>query len=59
MQMVHPTNHGMEGIKDRLVQQDVYVWRIDAKFQNGTEWIGMIYPGEGQYKKVGTITVVK
>jgi PKD repeat protein len=45
--------------KGQLVQQDVYVWRIDAKFQNGTEWIGMIYPDEGQYKKVGTITVVK
>lgn len=45
--------------KGQLVQQDVYVWRIDARFLNGTEWIGMIYPGEGQYKKVGTITVVK
>ncbi len=45
--------------KGQMVQQDVYVWRIDAKFQNGTEWIGMLYPGEGQYKKVGTITVVK
>lgn len=45
--------------KGQMVQQDVYVWRIEAKFQNGTEWIGMIYPGEGQYKKVGTITVVK
>lgn len=45
--------------KGQLVQQDVYVWRIDARFMNGTEWIGMIYPGEGQYKKVGTITVVK
>lgn len=45
--------------KGQIVQQDVYVWRIDAKFQNGTEWIGMLYPGEGQYKKVGTITVVK
>jgi PKD repeat protein len=45
--------------KGVLVQQDVFVWRIDARFQNGTEWLGMIYPGEGQYKKVGTITVVK
>ncbi len=45
--------------KGLLVQQDVYVWRIDAKFKNGTEWIGMIYPGEGKYKKAGTITVVK
>lgn len=45
--------------KGQVVQQDVFVWRIDARFQNGTEWIGMLYPGEGQYKKVGTITVVK
>jgi PKD repeat protein len=45
--------------KGQLVQQDVYVWRIDAIFLNGPEWLGMIYPGEGQYKKVGTITVVK
>lgn len=45
--------------KGTLVQQDVYVWRIDAKFKNGTEWLGMIYPGESRYKKTGTITVVK
>lgn len=41
------------------VQQDVYVWRIDAKLLNGSEWLGMIYPGEGKYKKTGTITVVR
>lgn len=45
--------------KGQLVQQDVYVWRIDAKYKNGTEWLGMIYPGENRYKKTGTITVVK
>lgn len=45
--------------KGTIVQQDVYVWRIDAEFLNGSEWIGMTYPGEGKYKKVGTITVVK
>ncbi len=45
--------------KGNLVQQDVYVWRIDAKFKNGTEWLGMLYPGESKYKKAGTITVVK
>ena len=45
--------------KGVLVQQDVYVWRIDAKFKNGTEWLGMLYPGENNYKKAGTITVVK
>ncbi|MEO7765814.1 MAG: PKD domain-containing protein, partial [Ferruginibacter sp.] len=41
------------------VQQDVYVWRIDAKFLNGSEWLGMIYPGDSKYKKTGTITVVR
>jgi hypothetical protein len=45
--------------KGVLVQQDVYVWRIDAKFKNGTEWLGMLYPGESKYKKAGTLTVVK
>lgn len=41
------------------VQQDVYVWRIDARFKNGSEWEGMLYPGESQYRKTGTITVVR
>ncbi len=51
---------GWDGkFKGTIVQQDVYVWRIDAKFLNGSEWIGMIYPGEAKYKKAGTITVVK
>ena len=45
--------------KGTIVQQDVYVWRIDAKFLNGSEWLGMIYPGDAKYKKVGTITVIK
>ena len=45
--------------KGNLVQQDVYVWRIDAKFKNGTEWLGMLYPGDSKYKKAGTLTVVK
>ena len=41
------------------VSQDVYVWKIFAHFMNGSEWTGMLYPGEGQYKKTGTITVVR
>ena len=45
--------------KGSLVQQDVYVWKIQAKFANGSEWLGMIYPGESKYKKAGSITVVK
>ena len=54
-----PTESWNGRFKGALVQQDVYVWRIDARFLNGTEWLGMIYPGESKYKKAGTITVVK
>jgi PKD repeat protein len=54
-----PTQAWDGKFKGTIVQQDVYVWRIDAKFLNGSEWIGMIYPGEAKYKKAGTITVVK
>lgn len=54
-----PTQAWDGKFKGTLVQQDVYVWRIDAKFLNGSEWLGMIYPGDGKYKKVGTITVIK
>ena len=54
-----PTQSWNGRYKGALVAQDVYVWRIDARFMNGTEWQGMLYPGEGQYKKTGTITVVR
>ncbi len=54
-----PTQAWDGKFKGTIVQQDVYVWRIDAKFLNGSEWLGMIYPGDSKYKKAGTITVVK
>jgi PKD repeat protein len=41
------------------VQQDVYIWRIDAFFLNGTEWKGMVYPGNSEPKRVGTVTVIR
>ena len=43
----------------RGVQQDVYIWRIDAVFKDGTEWKGMSYPNQAQEKRVGTITLVR
>jgi PKD domain len=53
-------NQAWDGrFKGAVVQQDVYVWRIDAKYLNGTEWLGMSYPGDDKLKKAGTITVVK
>ena len=45
--------------KGGLVIQDAYVWKIQAKYKNGSEWLGMIYPGETKYKKAGSITVVR
>ncbi|MFZ4057372.1 MAG: PKD domain-containing protein, partial [Ferruginibacter sp.] len=45
--------------KGAIVQQDVYVWKIEAKFRNGSEWKGMNYPGDSKPKKTGTVTVVK
>ena len=45
-------NQSWDGrFKGILVQQDVYVWKIQAKFKNGSEWLGMIYPGENKLKK--------
>ncbi|MEP6676279.1 MAG: PKD domain-containing protein, partial [Ferruginibacter sp.] len=43
----------------RGVQQDVYIWRIDAVFKDGTEWKGMSYPNQSQEKRVGTVTLVR
>jgi len=54
-----PTQSWDGRYKGIAVQQDVYVWKIFGRFMNGSEWQGMLYPGEGQYKKTGTITVVR
>ncbi len=43
----------------KSVQQDTYIWRIDAVFKNGTEWKGMSYPNQSQEKRVGTVTIIR
>jgi hypothetical protein len=43
----------------QVLQQDVYSWQIEATYINGTEWKGMLYPGNGKYVKAGFITVIK
>jgi len=45
--------------KGEVLQQDVYQWQIEARFKNGTEWKGMVYPQGGRAVKAGFITVVK
>jgi PKD repeat protein len=43
----------------KMVQQDVYIWRIDAFFLNNTEWKGMQYPGSDEFKRIGTLTIIR
>jgi hypothetical protein len=60
-------NEGWNGLyngKDNFnqgnpLQQDTYIWRIDAVFKNGTEWKGMSYPNQAQQKRVGTVTIIR
>lgn len=60
-------NEGWNGLyngKDNFnqgnpLQQDNYIWRIDAVFKNGTEWKGMSYPNQPQAKRVGTVTIIR
>ena len=44
--------------KDILSQQDVYVWKIDAEFLDGTIWNGKKYDN-GLYLNTGTVTLIK
>jgi PKD repeat protein len=40
------------------VQQDVYVWKIDATFLNGSRWTGMSYKGSAP-RTMGDVTVIR
>jgi hypothetical protein len=41
--------------------QDVYVWKIEAVFVDGTIWPGMSYPSDegGGTKTIGSVTLVR
>lgn len=41
------------------VQQDAYRWQIEARYINGTEWKGMVFPNQSAPVKSGFITVVR
>ena len=43
----------------QTVKQDAYRWQIEARYVNGTEWKGMLYPNQGSPVKSGFITVVR
>ncbi len=54
----HPAE-GWDGTyQGKLVQQDVYVWKIEAVFIDGTRWKGMSYRG-GPRKSIGDVTLIR
>jgi len=49
---------GRDSRSGRLLDEDAYVWRIEATFLNGEKWQGI--PDEkGRLKTFGTITIVR
>lgn len=44
--------------KDEYVQQDSYVWKVEAIFKDDSVWIGKEYEPT-VYKRSGTVTVIK
>jgi hypothetical protein len=44
--------------KDQYVQQDSYVWKVDATFKDSSVWEGKEYE-PSIYKRSGTVTVIK
>lgn len=40
------------------VQQDAYVWKIEATFMTSEQWDGKQYP-DGRFKRAGTVTVIR
>ena len=44
--------------KGEPVQQDAYVWKIEATFMTSEQWDGKQYP-DGRFKRAGTVTVIR
>ncbi|MBL0308750.1 MAG: PKD domain-containing protein [Bacteroidetes bacterium] len=45
--------------RGQICQQDVYVWKIEAVFLDGTRWEGMNYEKGAPRKTIGTVTLVR
>ncbi len=41
------------------VEQDVYVWKIEATFKDDTSWEGKEFDEENKLYKTGTVTVIR
>jgi len=44
-------------LNGKVLQQDVYIWKINAEFLDGSVWIGQ--KREGQYRTTGTVTLLR
>ena len=44
--------------KGVAVQQDAYVWKIEATYMTAEGWEGKLYP-DGRFKRAGTVTVIR
>jgi len=44
--------------KGKPCKQDVYVWKIDATFIDGSVWPGKLYPN-GLYNTIGSLTLIR
>jgi hypothetical protein len=42
----------------QLLQSDVYIWKLEAKFQDGTTWPGLKKP-LGGYAQFGNVTLIR
>tara|TARA_B100001287_G_scaffold39143_1_gene28342 strand:+ start:123 stop:3935 length:3813 start_codon:yes stop_codon:yes gene_type:complete len=41
------------------LEQDVYVWKIDATFKDDTQWDGKEYDVDNKLYKTGTVTIIR
>ncbi|MFM2048168.1 MAG: hypothetical protein RI955_716, partial [Bacteroidota bacterium] len=53
-----PTEYWDGKYKDDELPQDVYVWKIEATFNDGSIWQGNTYDGK-QPKRIGNVTLLK
>lgn len=53
-----PTEAWDATFKGKPVQQDAYVWKVEATYLNSEFWEGKAYP-DGRIKRSGTVTVIR
>ncbi|RYD75526.1 MAG: PKD domain-containing protein, partial [Sphingobacteriales bacterium] len=50
---------GWNGVyRDKILPQDVYVWKVQATFLDGYVWEGKVYDN-GTVKRVGSVTLIR